>query len=66
MHHNIRSLPANLNEFNIFLEEIKHDFSIIGMSETWLKDNVDLYGIYGYDSHHNVQQYICTINQSSH
>ena len=42
MRHNIRSLPANLNEFNIFLEETKHDFSIIGMSETWLKeDNVD-------------------------
>ena len=58
MHHNIRSLPANLNEFNIFLEKIKHDFSIIGMSETWLKEgNVDLYGIYGYDSYHNVRHH---------
>ena len=58
IHHNTRSLPANLNEFNIFLEEIKHDFSIIGMSETWLKeDNVDLYGINGYDSYHNVRHY---------
>ena len=28
------------------------------MSETWLKeDNVDLYGIYGYDSYHNVRHY---------
>ena len=56
MHHNIRSLPANLSEFTIFLEEMQHNFSIIGISETWLnEDNVNLYGISGYESFHNVR-----------
>ena len=55
MYHNIRSLPAKLSEFTIFLEEIQHTFSIIGISETWLnEDNVNLYGISGYESFHNV------------
>ena len=49
-HINIRSLKANLPSFEVCLENLGYQFSIIGMSETWLSDfNADLYNINGYN-----------------
>ena len=46
---NIRSAPKNLHSLKIMLENLKHNFSCIGLSETWLKDsNVDVYHLDGY------------------
>ena len=42
-HINIRSLKANLPSFEVCLENLGYQFSIIGMSETWLSEfNADL------------------------
>ena len=50
MHLNIRSMPANFTSFLSYLENITHKFSVIGLTETWLKQsNVPLYGITGYN-----------------
>ena len=55
-HHNIRSLPAHINEFSAYLKTLNHKFCCIGLSETWLKEsNKDLYNIEGYSSIHNVR-----------
>jgi exonuclease III len=49
MHHNIRSLRKNHTNFEILLKTIGHKFSIIGLTETWLKDhNTALYELDGY------------------
>ena len=49
-HINIRSLKANLPALENCLDVMDFDFSIIGISETWLRDwNCDLYNIEGYD-----------------
>ena len=57
LHHNIRSLMANGNEFKIFLNSISSKFNFIGLSETWLKDsNNSLFGIDGYRSEHACRQ----------
>ena len=48
-HVNIRSAKKNLGNFENFLNILKHDFTVIGLSETWLSDNDgDLYGLCGY------------------
>ena len=45
-HINIRSLNRNLDDFIFLTESIGFEFSILGFSETWLRDdNCDLYGI---------------------
>ena len=42
-HINIRSLKANLTAFEICLQNLEFQFSVIGMTETWLTDsNSDL------------------------
>ena len=49
MHLNIRSIPANFTSFLSYLDNVNHRFSVIGLTETWLKQpNISLYGIPGY------------------
>ena len=49
-HINIRSQKANLKPFEICLENLEFQFSVIGITETWLKDfNSDLYNIDGFN-----------------
>ena len=39
----------NLDNFEKYLNILKHDFTVIGLSETWLNDNDgDLHGLCGY------------------
>src|SRR6056300_434339 len=48
-HVNIRSIPANLDKLEQYLNTLKFKFPIIGISETWLTDiNHTLYNIDGY------------------
>ena len=48
-HINIRSLPKHHTELSCYLENLNVNFSVIGISETWLNDsNCELYGIAGY------------------
>ena len=49
-HINIRSTPANLGSLEVYLQCLNFDFSIIGISETWLSDNnCDLFYLNGYN-----------------
>ena len=48
-HINIRSLNRNHDDFIMFIESLEFEFSVLGFSETWLRDdNCDLYGIPGF------------------
>ena len=48
-HLNIRSAVKNLNEFSVYLDNLKHNFSVIGISETWFQEaNYNLYTIEDY------------------
>ena len=50
IHLNIRRVPKNINQFELYLRNIQHEFSIIGLSETWLNEsNFSLYNIVGYN-----------------
>ena len=50
-HHNIRSPPTNETNLNILICSLQHNFSVIGLTETWLKsENVDLYQTAGYNT----------------
>ena len=49
-HINIRSMKANLTSFDIFLQNLEFEFSVIGITETLLTDsNCDLYNINGFN-----------------
>ena len=53
-HKNIRSMKANLTSFEICLPNLEFEFSVIGITETWLTDfwfywNSDLYNINGFN-----------------
>ena len=49
-HINIRSMKANLTSFEICLQNLEFEFSVIGITETWLTDsNSDLYNINGFN-----------------
>ena len=39
LHLNIRSLRSNLDDFHTLLEESKHPFNVIWLTETWLNDH---------------------------
>ena len=53
VHANIRSAPHNLSKFENYLSNINHCFSIIGMSESRVKEyNIDSQNINGYKSEH--------------
>ena len=47
-HINIRSLKANVGSFETCLANLNFEFTVIGVSETWLRDNCDLYNLDGY------------------
>ena len=50
IHLNIRSIAANLTNFLAYLENIQLNFSVIALSETWLRpDTQDCYNIPGYN-----------------
>ena len=50
-HINIRSIAKNLKHFEYFLAGLKHDFTFIGITETWLTNyNDDLYTLTGYNN----------------
>jgi len=50
---NIRSLSSNYDEFLTFLQNIKHKFDVICLTESWLTDeNCHLYQIDGYNAFH--------------
>ena len=50
VHLNIRSMSKHLGEFTVYLHSLRHEFSVICLSETWLKDsNVGSLGIPGYN-----------------
>ena len=45
-HLNIKSLPKHYDEFQIFLKSLGQNFSIVGLTETWLDENKhDLYDL---------------------
>ena len=57
VHTNIRSISKNLNNFDNYLGGLDHKFSIIAVSESWLKDHsVDRYGLHGYNSEHKYRR----------
>ena len=48
-HMNIKSLPKHFDELQQYLNMLEYDFSVIGISETWLNENnADLYDLNGY------------------
>ena len=53
LHFNIRSLPKHFDDFTDYLELLTHKFTIIGLTETWLKPhNIDLFELKHYNSFH--------------
>ena len=53
LHLNIRSIPRNLSYLQTYLNNLDIQFSVIGISETWLEPyNVDCYGMDGYKEEH--------------
>ena len=43
-------MPANFTYFLSYMENLSHKFSVIALTETWLKEsNVSLYGMTGYN-----------------
>ena len=43
-----------MNKFDSYLNNLKHEFPIIALSETWLtENNCDRFGIDGYNAEHN-------------
>ena len=48
-HMNIKSLPKHFDELQQYFNVLKYDFSVIGISETWLSENnAGLYDLSGY------------------
>ena len=49
-HLNIRSMKKNLKNFDVYMKTLDYNFSLIGMSETWLQSQTrDLYDLEGYE-----------------
>ena len=56
IHFNIRSAPKNLDSAEMYLSNLDHTFSIIALSENWLKlHNKDLFNMDGYQSEHRIR-----------
>jgi hypothetical protein len=50
LHQNIRSLRQNYTKFITLLDSLDHSFSVLGLTETWLKPyNASLFNIDGYN-----------------
>ena len=53
LHANIRSAQKNLTSLERYINNLDHNFTVIGISESWFKEhNVDRYGIEGYNGVH--------------
>ena len=56
-HLNIRSLSSNYEKFIHYLSSLKHHFSVIALSETWLtEDSRDHFKLPKYNSVHYVRE----------
>ena len=55
LHLNIRSCNSNLDELVTFLDNVKMKYSIIVLSETWIKDASNHINIPGYVSYHSIR-----------
>ena len=56
LHVNARSLNRSFDHLNTLLNDINHHFTIIGITETWLREhNVDLFEIEGYSHEHVIR-----------
>ena len=56
-HLNIRSLPCNYDSFLHYLSSLKHDFSVMALTETWLtEDSKEIYKLPNYNSAHHVRK----------
>jgi len=56
-HLNIRSLPCNYDKFIHYLSSLKHNFSVIALSETWLiEDSREIFKLPNYNSVHYVRE----------
>ncbi|ELU17471.1 hypothetical protein CAPTEDRAFT_215248 [Capitella teleta] len=50
IHHNIRSANANLNNLEMYIDSLRHPFTIIPLTETWFNaSNVSSHSIPGYN-----------------
>ena len=50
IHTNIRSACKNLHNFETYLANLKHSFTIIGLSETWFNEaKSEIYNVKGYN-----------------
>ena len=50
LHMNARSLPSHFSEFRRLIESLEVDFTVIGISETWLNNqNSDLFSLPNYN-----------------
>ena len=57
LHHNIRSAPKNLEQLMLYIKSLDFQFTVIGLSETWLNESTkDLYGIPNYVSINECRQ----------
>ena len=49
LHLNIRSIPKNINNLELYLQSLYLQFSIIGLTETWLRaSNFATFNLHGY------------------
>ncbi|XP_072180116.1 uncharacterized protein [Diadema setosum] len=54
LHYNIRSLNKKIDQLQIFLNQVKSDCSVIGISETWINNlPSSFFSIPGYTFHSN-------------
>ena len=57
IHCNVRSAQSNMDALTIVLSELEHDFTIVGISETWLSEqNIDLYSMPRYNAFHSCRR----------
>ena len=56
LHLNIRSCNTKFDELIAFLEMVKMKFSIVVLSETWIKDSSDHINLPGFVSYHSIRQ----------
>ena len=53
---NVRSIACNFDDINLYLNNLQHSFSIIGVTETWLeKYNVDAFTLNLYNHEYDIR-----------
>ena len=55
IHANIRSINSNISKFHSYLCNLNFSFNFIGLTETWLREDTDLYSMEGYSMVNNVR-----------